>query len=240
MAAREGFQGFPADAAAFFAELAAHNNRDWFLANRHRHEAAVLAPAAALIESLNLAFAVHDVPLRGDPRKSVFRLHRDTRFSADKTPYKTHAGIVFSRDASRTTLSMLYIQTGGTEPPFMAMGFYMPPPAELGALRDAIAQTPDDWQEMLAALAQAKLTLRDGDPLQRMPKGFEACADTPVAADLKRRHFTIRRRIAPSRMGKPALVKDVLAFAQAGMPLLRFGAKALHGLVPTAIRRAGG
>ncbi|MES2710268.1 MAG: DUF2461 domain-containing protein, partial [Pseudomonadota bacterium] len=231
---------FPTDATAFFTELAANNNREWFLANKHRHESAVLAPAAALIESLNFAFAVHELPLRGDPRKSVFRLHRDTRFSADKTPYKTHLGIVFTRDGTRGTLNMLYIQLGGDDGPFLGMGFYMPPPAELAALRDAIAQAPEDWAEMLASLRKSKLTLRDGEPLQRMPKGFEDFVDTPVAPDLKRRHFTIRHRIALARLGKPALVKDVLAFAQAGMPLLRFGAKALHGLVPTAIRRAGG
>jgi len=237
---RGGFAGFPGDASAFLSELAANNNRDWFAANKARHADAILAPAAALIESLNLAFAVHDLPLRGDSRKSVFRLHRDTRFSADKTPYKTHAGIVFSRDGSRRTLSMLYIQIGGADGPFMAMGFYMPPPPELAALRDAIAAAPERWAEMLAVLHKAKLRPEAGDPLQRMPKGFDAFADTPIAADLKRRHFTVRRRIAPSRLGQPVLVKDVLAFAQAGMPLLRFGSKALHGLVPTAIRRAGG
>ncbi len=232
MPAREGFQGFPADATAFFIELAANNNRDWFAANRHRHEAAVLAPAAALIESLNLAFAAHDLPLRGDPKKSVFRLHRDTRFSADKTPYKTHAGIVLTRDGMRGTLHMLYIQLGGADGPFLAMGFYMPPPAELAALREAIAYAPAAWAATLASLHKAKLALRPGDPLQRMPKGFEIFADTPVAADLKRRHFTIHRPIVPARMGKPGFVGDVLAFAQAGMPLLRFGAKALHGLAP--------
>lgn len=234
-----GFAGFPADADAFLIELAANNNRAWFQANKHRHEDAILSPAAALIESLNLAFAVHDLPLRGDPKKSVFRLHRDTRFSADKAPYKTHAGIVFTRDGTRGTLHMLYIQVGGEDGPFMGMGFYMPPPAELASFRDAIAQAPEAWGAMVADLRKAKISLEAGDPLQRMPKGFESFADTPIAADLKRRHFTIRRRIAPARMSKPALVKDVLAFAQAGMPLLRFGARALHGLVPTAIRRAG-
>ncbi|MDB5383428.1 MAG: hypothetical protein JWO26_3060 [Rhodospirillales bacterium] len=239
MAKRSGFAGFPADAEAFLVELAATNNREWYLANKTRHAEAILAPAAALIESLNFAFAVHDLPLRGDPRKSVFRLHRDTRFSADKTPYKSHAGIVFSRDGSRATLHMLYIQVGGEDGPFMGMGFYMPPPAELAALRDAIAEAPEDWAAMLAGLRKAKLSLEAGDPLQRMPKGFEGFAGTPVAADLKRRHFTVRRRIPPARMGKPELVSDVLAFARAGLPLLSFGAKALHGLVPTAMRRAG-
>lgn len=234
-----GFSGFPADATAFFAELAANNNRAWFLANKARHLDSVLAPAAALIESLNLAFAVHDLPLLGDPRKSVFRLHRDTRFSADKAPYKTHLGIVFTRDGTRGTLHMLYLQLGGVDGPFLGLGFYMPPPAELAAFRDAIAEAPEDWAATLVALRKAKVQLEAGDPLQRMPKGFEAFADTPTAADLKRRHFTIRRRIAPARMGKPALVTDILAFAQAGLPLLRFGTRALHGLVPTAIRRAG-
>ncbi len=227
-----GFEGFPADASAFLTELAANNNRDWYLTNKARHAEAILAPAAALIESLNLAFAVHDLPLRGDPKKSVFRLHRDTRFSADKTPYKTHAGIVFTRDGSRGTLAMVYLQVGGEEGPFMGLGFYAPPPAELAALRETIAAAPEAWAEITEALRKAKLPLRDGDPLQRMPKGFEAFAGEPFAGDLKRRHFTIRRKIAPSRMGKPALIGDVLAFAQAGLPLLRFGAKALHGLTP--------
>ena len=104
------FTSFPPDAFPFFRELTANNNRDWFLANKTRYEATVLAPVASLAADLSARLAKAKLPLRAEPKKTMFRVHRDVRFFKDKSPYKTHAGAVLSRDGEtlipRTSLPM--------------------------------------------------------------------------------------------------------------------------------------
>lgn len=219
----DGFQGFRPAAQAFFHELAANNDRDWFLAHKAVHQAEVLAPFTALIQSLSLAFAARDIPLTGDPKRSIFRIHRDVRFAADKSPYKTNAGAVLSRDGGKTGRGLLYVQPAGVTRPFLALGFYGPEPPDLAALRQEIAAAPKTWAKVDAALGKSGLVLGQEDALQRLPKGFEAMADSPVAGVLKLRNLVVRRPLTAEQVQRPELVEDVLNFATAGMPLLRFG-----------------
>ncbi|HSI72459.1 MAG TPA: DUF2461 domain-containing protein, partial [Fimbriimonas sp.] len=88
---------FTSDAIDFFAELEKNNNKEWFEANRKRYETSVKKPmlefAAEMIERMRSV----EPEITMLPRNAVFRLHRDTRFSKDKTPYKTNAGLVITR-----------------------------------------------------------------------------------------------------------------------------------------------
>jgi uncharacterized protein (TIGR02453 family) len=77
------FNGFGPGALPFFHDLGANQTRDWFLANKAVYEGQVRAPLAALVEALAFAFAAHDIPLTGDPKRALFRIHRDVRFSKD-------------------------------------------------------------------------------------------------------------------------------------------------------------
>jgi uncharacterized protein (TIGR02453 family) len=90
-----GFQGFPKEAFTFLAGLAGNNTKTWFDAHRSVYEEAVVAPALALVAELGARLKKRVPSLRPEPRigGSLFRIHRDTRFSADKSPYKTHVGI---------------------------------------------------------------------------------------------------------------------------------------------------
>src|SRR3954468_18386362 len=91
------FPGFPKAALTFFRQLKRNNNRDWFNENKATYEQQVKAPMEQFVEALNArlaAFAPHYIT---ESRKAVYRIYRDTRFSADKTPYKTHAGALFRR-----------------------------------------------------------------------------------------------------------------------------------------------
>lgn len=222
------FQGFRPAAQGFFEELAANNNREWFLAHKAIHEAEVKAPLGALIQALSLAFAARDVPLMGDPRRSIFRINRDVRFAADKSPYKTNAGAVLSRDGTKTGRGLLYVQPAGANGAFLALGFYHPEPPDLAALRQAIAAAPKAWAKVEAALGKAGLEFGREDSLQRLPKGFEAMAGSPVEEALKQRNLVIRRPLRPEQVQRPELVEDVLAFALEGLPLLRFGWEAFQ------------
>jgi uncharacterized protein (DUF2461 family) len=123
---RTSFPGFAAADLAFLTRLAAHNDRDWFTANRAVYDDRLKPTLAALIDALNGALAARDLPLAGDPKKSVFRIHRDVRFSKDKRPYKTHVSATLTRanpDGTWQKLSpgLLYVHIepeGGPAPAF--------------------------------------------------------------------------------------------------------------------------
>ncbi|CAN7501952.1 DUF2461 domain-containing protein [Caulobacter sp. LjRoot300] len=123
---RTSFPGFAAADLAFLTGLAAHNDRDWFTANRAVYDQRLKPTLAALIDALNAAFAARDLPLAGDPKKSVFRIHRDVRFSKDKRPYKTHVSATLTRanlDGTWQKLSpgLVYVHIepeGGPAPAF--------------------------------------------------------------------------------------------------------------------------
>jgi uncharacterized protein (TIGR02453 family) len=225
--AAEGFRGFGKVGLKFLADLAENNNREWFQAHREVYDTEIVAPMAAFIEALTLAFQVREVALTGDVKHSMFRIYRDVRFSKDKTPYKTNASCVLSRDGSKQGTGILYVQVGGTAAAFMALGFYGPEPDDLAALRQAIVQHPKRWSDVEASLEAAGLALSDEDSLVRMPRGFEAQAEAPFARVLRMRNLVVRRDIRPARVHSAGLVDDVVAFAREGAALLSFGRRAI-------------
>ena len=226
-AAQTPFAGFGAGALPFFEALAGEQNRDWFRANRATYERDIRGPLAALVDALAFAHAAHDVPLTGDAKRSLFRINRDVRFSNDKSPYKTNAGAVMTRDGSKAAPGLLYIQVGGAEGSFTGAGFYGLEPKDLAAIRRAIADAPAKWLSIEATLAEAGLAFSRGAALARPPKGFERYADSPVGPALKLRNLIVSRPISAERLAKPDLVGDILAFSIAALPLLRFGWSAL-------------
>ena len=89
------FTGFRPESIQFLADLAEHNDREWFTPRKADYERLIKGPFEALIGALAVALAARDVPLHADPKRSMFRIYRDTRFSRDKSPYKTHVGASF-------------------------------------------------------------------------------------------------------------------------------------------------
>jgi uncharacterized protein (TIGR02453 family) len=217
------FAGVPPDAFAFLRELAAEQNKPWFEANRHRYEASVRAPLGALVEALAARFAEHGVPLQGDAKRSLFRLHRDVRFAKDKSPYKTHAGaVLFRQGGSKQPNGVLYVHIQPRES-FAAAAFHMPEPPLLNALRAEIREKPEAWRDVVRKLASAGLSLSDGDPLTKMPRGYEHLADSDLAPALRMRSFTTRMKVTHAQLGKPDAVATIADFTEATMPLLRWG-----------------
>ena len=118
---RTSFPGFAAADLAFLTGLAAHNDREWFTAHRTVYDERLKPTLSALIDALNGAFAARDLPLAGDPKKSVFRIHRDVRFSKDKRPYKTHVSATLTRDGQKLSPGLVYVHIepeGGPLPAF--------------------------------------------------------------------------------------------------------------------------
>lgn len=220
------FMGFSSDGLQFLQELSAEQNRDWFTAHRQTYDDALQGPMVDLVLDLTEELARRGVPLRGDPKRNVFRIHRDVRFSKDKSPYKTHIGATLTADGSKLSFGVLYIHID-PEGSFTACGFYQPAPADLDALRRAMADDPGGWGKIEAALGRSGLTIDpDETALKRVPRGFEAVTDLRVQDMLKRRSLIVRQALTPSMIATPALVGTIAAFAEAALPLLRFGLEA--------------
>lgn len=115
------FSGFASADLAFLTGLAAHNDREWFAAHRGAYDTGLKPALADLIAATSTACAARDIPLSGDPKRSVFRIHRDTRFSKNKAPYKTHVSCTLTRDGQKMSPGMMYIHIepeGGSRPGF--------------------------------------------------------------------------------------------------------------------------
>ncbi len=135
-----GFTGFPAEALTFLRGLKKNNNREWFQAHKPVFEEKVKAPMLELIGELNLALAGFAPDYVTDPAKAYYRIYRDTRFSPDKTPYKTHISALFRpRGLDKHSCGSLYFQISAGETG-VAGGIYMPGPEELLAVRTHLAQ----------------------------------------------------------------------------------------------------
>lgn len=217
------FTGFSPAAYRFLIELALNNAKPWFEANRAVYETAIKAPVAALVADVAAELARRDLPLEGDPKRSSFRIHRDTRFSNDKSPYKTQVGTVWYRQGSgKDGAGVLYFHLAA-EGCFAAAAFYHPDAEVLGAIRERIRVHPDRFLAMQDELAATGMALDTGDSLARMPRGFEDMKDSPVAAALRLRSLIVSRPLALKVTAGPQLVPAIADLAAAALPLLRFG-----------------
>ncbi|MDH5761095.1 MAG: TIGR02453 family protein, partial [Gemmatimonadota bacterium] len=123
----------------FLADLAAHNDRDWFAAHKADYESAVKEPALRFIQDFTPHLEALSPHFHAGPR-SLFRIHRDTRFSNDKRPYKTHTGIHFRHDTDRDVHKpgfYLHIEPEGC---FAGLGIWRPDAPTLRAVREHMAE----------------------------------------------------------------------------------------------------
>jgi uncharacterized protein (TIGR02453 family) len=166
------FSGFPPEALSFLRTLARNNNRDWFQAHKETFETKLKAPMTELVEILNREFLKFAPDHITDPKKAIYRIYRDTRFSADKTPYKTHIAAVFPRRGlNRHSSAGFYFQIS-TEGVGIAAGAYMPGPEELFAIRTWLTA---NYKTFLKASQKAEKVIGplQGNSLARSPKGFD-------------------------------------------------------------------
>lgn len=218
------FKGFGKQALPFFKALAFHQTKDWFEANRAIYENEVKEPFGDLIDDLSTELGKKKLPLYGDRRKAVFRIHRDVRFSKDKSPYKTNAGAVLHRNGDKNAGGMLYVHID-PEGCFAAAGWWHPEKETIARFRAAIAKSPKAWFTLEDALAKAKLKMSDEYSLKRTPKGFEDLTDPRAVAAIRRIGYVVSRPLKDSELGSAKLVKSILAFAEDAEPLLRYGWK---------------
>ncbi len=226
---REGFRGFPPGALRFLRGLRRHNTRAWFERHRPVYETEVRGPMRTLVEEMDVRLARFAPELTGDPRRSLFRIHRDVRFSSDKSPYKTNAACQFyHHDAGRgagqnaeAAGAGLYFQLeeGAC---FVAGGIWMPARPTLERIRDGVAEAPEALDRILEApdFRRRFRTLDREDLLTRLPRGY--AAGHPAERWLRYRSFTASRILteheALNRRLPAILERDFAAL----LPLVRW------------------
>ncbi len=225
------FRGFGSPLMGFFGRLKRHNNREWFQVNRPLYELHVKAPMQALIEEMDVRFARFAPEIVGDPRLSMFRIHRDVRFSRDKSPYKTHAACWFyHRDAGKGVGSGASGAHGGAgfylhlapEGSFLGAGLWMPPRPALQKLREALAEDHRSFEPTVLAPAVKKRfgSLDEEAVLKRPPRGFEP--DHPASRWLRFQSFTIGRSIPRTHVQSPQLPRILEADYRKLLPFVRW------------------
>ena len=221
------FAGFGPKALPFFKALKFHQSREWFEANRETYESAVKGPMGDLVEDVAERLGQAKIPIKGDRKSSLFRIHRDVRFSANKDPYKTNSGVVLSRSGNKNDPGLLYFHLSPEEC-FFAAGFYQPDPEQARtAARRGLLATPKAFKAMTAKLKKAGLALSAEDSLKRAPRGFEAIQDPEIAAATRLKSMICLRPVAEAAIASPALADDFCAFAADALPLLKWGWDAL-------------
>lgn len=184
------FRSFGPELAAFLQDLRSNNERGWFTANRDRCEETVREPARAFIRAMAPALAAVSPHFRADERKtggSLMRIHRDTRFSRDKTPYKTNVGIQFRHALGRDVHApgfYVHLEPGSA---FLGAGVWRPDSSALFMIRAHIDEEPDTWREVRDDEAFRAAFRLGGESLKTMPRGF--AKDHALAEDLRRKDF---------------------------------------------------
>jgi uncharacterized protein (TIGR02453 family) len=175
------FAGFTPDLFDFLAELAMNNTREWFEGQKNRYEASVRGPAQALIRAMAPRLTPLSPHIVADDRKvggSLMRIHRDTRFGSDKTPYKTNVGIQFRHSAGKDVhapglyLHIAHPGPGEMDGLFLGAGIYHPEKEPLEQIRQAIAEKPDAWRAVRENAAFAGTWTLGGESLKRPPRGL--------------------------------------------------------------------
>jgi len=212
---------FSPEALKFLRGLARNNDREWFEARRDIFEREIKERMLSVIGEINDALAGFAPEHVRDPRKAMFRIYRDTRFSADKRPYKQHVGAWWVRSGlEKTSGAGFYFHIGAKEV-VVAAGAYMATPEQLLAIRRHIEANYQQARKLLDdRKLRALMQEREGEPMKRVPKGFPQ--DSPAAELLKCRRWGLSATLPAALATDPKLVKEVARRFQAAAPLVSF------------------
>jgi uncharacterized protein (TIGR02453 family) len=210
---------FTEESLKFLRGLKRNNRRDWFDPRKAQFEAVLKAPMLGLVEAVTSAMAGFAPDHVRPSRKCVLRIYRDTRFSNDKTPYKSHIAAWWSRRGlEKTSGGGFYLHLSATEL-VIAAGVYMPEREQLLAIRAFLLDHHGELRGLLADKKLRKLFALDhGEPLTRPPKGFPK--DHPAMDLLKCRQWAVTAKLPVEQALEPELPKTIAAHFRAAAPLV--------------------
>jgi len=181
---------FSRESVAFLTELKNNNNRDWFTENKTRYEEQVLDVALRFIQSMQDPLAEFAPRFTAIPKRmggSLMRVYRDTRFSKDKTPYKTNIGIQFRHEQARDVHAPGYYVHIDPDQVFLGAGMWRPASEALHGIRQRISDKPAEWERVRDDKSFKRQFKLGGETLTRPPRGFDK--EHPQITDIKRKDF---------------------------------------------------
>jgi uncharacterized protein (TIGR02453 family) len=224
------FEGFPKEGIVFFKQLKRNNNREWFEKHKEKFETSVKTPMLSLIAALQPYFSQFAPEFDLNPKRSIFRIYRDIRFSQDKTPYKTHvaAHFVLRGRPKGFSGSGYYIQIEPGEI-FIGGGIYMPDGDQLKKIRAGISLHGKEFLSIVKSRQFEKyFSPYEWTKLQRIPKGFEE--GDPMAEWLKYKQFFVGVSLQESKCYKENLVEQIAEVCEKATPLVRFLNRCMGGI----------
>lgn len=229
MAQADGFTHYKRGSVKFLVELSENNDRDWFKANQDRYERDVREPTLAFIRAMGPRIARVSRHLVANDRKvggSMMRPQRDTRFGADKTPYKTNVGVQFRHEAGKDVHAPgLYVHFDPAEV-FVGVGLWRPEASALAAIRTHLDGHQKAWLRLRDNEAFRAVFELGGDSLKRPPKGYPA--DHPLVEDLKRKDHMALSKLPTSALFKPSFVDEVDSRLRTAKRYMNFLCEALE------------
>jgi len=217
----------------FLRDLKRNNRRDWFEKNKPRYKAELKQPCLRFIADLAEPLKKISAHYVANPKPaggSLFRIYRDTRFSGDKSPYKTHAGMSFYHEATRSSargeagaafgrldapVFYLHLEPGEC---FIGGGLWHPQSDTVKRVRNYMVNNPASWKK---ATRDRKFTSKfslEGDTLSRPPLGYDAAHE--LIEDLKRKDFVCTASLSEAQLCAPAALKTVLAHYLLAAPMI--------------------
>lgn len=220
---------FGPETFAFLRALERNNDREWFESHRAQYEAHVRAPALRFIAAMSGELSKLSKHFVADVRPvggSLMRIHRDVRFSADKSPYKTNVGMHFRHDVGKDAHAPgVYVHVA-TKDCFLGVGLWRPEPDALLAIRRRIVERPSEWAKVKNGTAFKNAWKIGGDSLARPPKGFDP--EHPHVEDLKRKSHTASAALTPAELGDADLAKKIGRRLAAASDYMKFLCTALE------------
>jgi uncharacterized protein (TIGR02453 family) len=238
----DSFRGFGRGALTFLRQLKRNNKREWFQAHRDDYDNEVLAPLRLFVEEFDVRFATFAPEFVGDPKRSIFRIYRDVRFSKDKSPYKTHAAAWFKHQNSAHGVGSethgggagfyFHLEPGAS---VVGGGIWMPPRESLNRLRDSITAKPPEFEKSMSAPAFKRRfgKLSEEAMLTRLPRGF--APGHPAERWLRYQSFTAGAMLSDTDVLSRRVVDRVEKDFKAMLPFVRWLNAALG--FPAAQRR---
>jgi uncharacterized protein (TIGR02453 family) len=212
----------------FLRELKKNNNREWFQRNKARYESDVRDPMLRFIADFAVPLRFISKHFTADPRPvggSLFRIYRDTRFSRDKSPYKTAAAAHFRHVVDGEVHGpgfYFHLEPGDVA---VGAGVWHPDADTLAKIRDSISRQPEQWKRAVSGKAFKATCELWGEKLTRPPKGFDPAH--PFIEDLKRKDFVVMASFTEADACKPGFMNRVADVYRLSAPFMLFLTKAV-------------
>ncbi len=212
----------------FFDQLAKNNNKEWFDQNRATYESEVKKPFRKLVEDITEKLAKDLPEINREVSKSIFRINRDIRFSADKSPYKTHVGALFTRSGTKDFDYPGFYMHFGADEVMIGGGKYEVTKEQLGKIRQEIFYNNKDFKKILSEKNFAeKFKTLQGDKNKVLPPDYkEFVSEQPLIAN---KQFWYMAKISRKEALSDDIERIILSYFKAGYKMNKFLWEAISG-----------